>query len=121
RYFRHETRQAMIATWRDVAQIAMRECPSATYFAWVSDHDRWHPRWLERLLAELEADPEAVLAYPITRRIGPTGAELDKGPRLFDTLGCRDVAARWRHMCHTAVAAGDMVYGLMRLDALNKA
>jgi hypothetical protein len=111
----------MIATWRDVAQIAMRECPSATYFAWVSDHDRWHPRWLERLLAELEADPEAVLAYPITRRIGQTGAELDKGPRLFDTIGCRDVAARWRHMCHAAVAAGDMVYGLMRRDALDKA
>jgi len=121
RYFRHDSRQAMIATWRDVAQIARRECPSAEYFAWVSDHDRWHPRWLERLLTELEHDPDAVIAYPITRRIGQTGAELDKGPRLFDTTGCRDRRARWRHMCHAAVGAGDMVYGLMRLDALTKA
>ena len=63
------------------------------YFAWVSDHDRWHPRWLERLLAELERRPGAVLAYPITRRIGQDGAELDKGPRLFDTAGCRDLRA----------------------------
>jgi glycosyltransferase involved in cell wall biosynthesis len=121
KYFRHDSRQAMIATWRDVVQIAMRECPSAEYFAWVSDHDRWHPRWLERLLTELEQDPDAVLAYPITRRIGQTGAELDKGPRLFDTTGCADQRSRWRHMCHAAVGAGDMVYGLMRLSALTKA
>jgi glycosyltransferase involved in cell wall biosynthesis len=121
KYFRHDSRQAMIATWRDVVQIAMRECPSAQYFAWVSDHDRWHPRWLERLRGELERDPEAVIAYPITRRIGQTGAELDKGPRLFDTTGCADLRARWRHMCHAAVAAGDMVYGLMRVSALMKA
>jgi glycosyltransferase involved in cell wall biosynthesis len=121
KYFKHDSRQAMIATWRDVVQIAMRECPTAEYFAWVSDHDRWHPRWLERLLGELETDPDAVLAYPITRRIDPTGVELDKGPRLFDTVGCADLRARWRHMCHAAVAAGDMVYGLMRVRALDKA
>jgi glycosyltransferase involved in cell wall biosynthesis len=121
KYFRHDSRQAMIATWRDVVQIAMRECPTAEYFAWVSDHDRWHPRWLERLAGELDADPDAVLAYPITRRIGPTGAELDKGPRFFDTVGCMDWRARWRHMCHAAVAAGDMVYGVMRIEALSKA
>jgi glycosyltransferase involved in cell wall biosynthesis len=121
KYFKHDSRQAMIATWRDVVQIAMRECPTAEYFAWVSDHDRWHPRWLECLLGELDADPDAVLAYPITRRIGPTGIELDKGPRLFDTVGCAGLRARWRHMCHAAVAAGDMVYGLMRVRALDKA
>jgi glycosyltransferase involved in cell wall biosynthesis len=120
KYFRHETRQAMIATWLEVVLIAARECPSAEYFAWVSDHDRWHPRWLERLLGELDADPEAVLAYPITRRIGQAGAELDKGPRLFDTVGREGVLARWRHMCHAPVAAGDMVYGLMRLNVLTK-
>ena len=120
-YYRHESRRAMIATWRDVVEIAAREYPAAEYFAWVSDHDRWHPRWLERLRAELEGDRDAVLAYPITRRIGQTGAELDKGPRLFDTTACADVRARWRHMCHAAVGAGDMVYGLMRLSALIKA
>jgi len=121
KYFRHETRQAMVATWREVVEIAVRECPSADYFAWVSDHDRWHPRWLERLRAELEADASAVLSYPITRRIGPNGVELDKGPRLFDTTGCLDLRARWTHMCHAGVGAGDMVYGLMRIKALTSA
>ena len=121
RYHRHATRQAMVATWHEVAGLAARECPSARYFAWVSDHDRWHPDWLARLLAELEAHPDAVLAYPVTRRIDANGADLDKGPRLFDTAACEGVRARWAHMCHYGVGAGDMVYGLMRLDALVQA
>src|SRR5262249_12478602 len=54
RYIKHDQRHAMIATWREVAEIAAREWPSAQYFAWVSDHDWWHPRWLERLIAELD-------------------------------------------------------------------
>jgi len=121
RYFRHATRQAMIATWREVVEIARREFPSAEFFAWVSDHDRWHPRWLGRLLDEMAGDPSTVLAYPITRRTGQDGGELEKGPRLFDTAACADLAARWRHFCHAGVGAGDMVYGLMRVEALRQA
>jgi glycosyltransferase involved in cell wall biosynthesis len=121
RYFRHATRQAMIATWREVVDIASREFPSVELFAWVSDHDRWHPRWLGRLLDEMVDDASTVLAYPITRRIGQDGGELEKGPRQFDTAACADLAARWRHFCHDGIGAGDMVYGLMRTDALRKA
>jgi glycosyltransferase involved in cell wall biosynthesis len=121
RYFRHESRQAMVATWREVVEIGRRVAPSAEYFAWTSDHDRWHPQWLERLVHELDADAGAVLAYPITRRISQEGVELDKGPRLFDTAVQASLPSRWRHMCHASVGAGDMVYGLMRLDALTKA
>lgn len=121
RYLRHAERQAMIATWREVAERAVREFPSAEYFAWVSDHDWWHPRWLERLMTELDADPEAVLAYPVTRRVAPSGEEIDKGPRLFDTAACGDLRARWRHFCHKGVGSGDMVYGLIRIEALRRA
>jgi hypothetical protein len=121
RFIRHETRQAMIATWREAAENAAREWPLAPYFAWVSDHDWWHPRWLERLVAELDADPGAVLAYPITRRVSASGAELEKGPRLFDTTTCADLDARWRHFCHEGVGSGDMIYGLMRAGALQRA
>jgi glycosyltransferase involved in cell wall biosynthesis len=120
RYIKHQTRQAMIATWREVVDIAARECPSAEYFAWVSDHDWWHPRWLERLIAELDADAGAVLAYPITRRVSPDGAEIDKGARLFDTAACVDLRDRWWRFCHEGVGAGDMVYGLLRMSALRR-
>jgi hypothetical protein len=122
RYFRHADRKAMIATWREVAVLAARECPSAVYFAWVSDHDRWHSRWLAAMVAELDRDPGLVLTYPITRRITvDTGDELDKGPRLFETTAFADVRSRWRYFCRHGVGAGDMVYGLMRLDALQRA
>jgi len=121
RYVRHAERQAMIATWREVAEIAAREFPAAEYFAWVSDHDYWHPRWLERLMQELDADPDAVLAYPISRRMSQSGADLQKGPRLFDTAAQTDLDGRWRHFCREGVGSGDMVYGLMRMGALHRA
>ncbi len=121
RYFRHDRRQAMVATWHEVVELAGREDPDARYFAWVSDHDRWHPRWLSRLVTELEADAGTVLAYPITRRMGQEGEELEKGPRLFETAAARDLQDRWRRFCHDGVGSGDMVYGLMRLDALRRA
>jgi hypothetical protein len=121
RYVKHAERKAMIATWREAAEVAAREWPSAEYFAWVSDHDWWHPRWLERMMAELDADPGAVLAYPITRRVSLSGDEIDKGPRLFDTAAFTDLHDRWKHFCHEGVGAGDMVYGLMRMDALRRA
>jgi len=121
RYARHADRQAMIATWREVAEQAAADYQSAEYFAWVSDHDWWHPRWLERLVSELDADASAVLAYPITRRMSPGGVDLEKGPRLFDTASCDTLDSRWRHFCREGVGSGDMVYGLIRMPALRRA
>ena len=118
---RHSERRAMIATWHEVVELAAARTPTAEYFAWVSDHDRWHPRWLARLVAELDGDPGAVLAYPITRRMDQTGEELEKGPRLFDTATASTLQERWRRFCHDGVGSGDMVYGLMRLAALRRA
>jgi glycosyl transferase family 2 len=120
-YMRHAERQAMIGTWREVADAAARQWPSAEFFAWVSDHDWWHPRWLATLIAELDADPGAVLAYPITRRVSLAGEEIDKGPRLFDTAADDDLQKRWQYFCREGVGAGDMVYGLMRIEALQRA
>jgi glycosyltransferase involved in cell wall biosynthesis len=120
-YRRHQSRQAMVATWREVVEFGREVCPEATYFAWVSDHDRWHPRWLEKLVAELDADRGAVLAYPVTRRMDQAGGGLEKGPRLFDTADAPDLKARWRRFCHDGIGSGDMVYGLIRLDALRAA
>jgi glycosyltransferase involved in cell wall biosynthesis len=120
-YMRHAARQAMVATWREVAGIAFETCPTARYFAWVSDHDRWHPRWLDRLLGEIEAYPGTVLAYPITRRIAQDGTELEKGPRLFETAGVESARARWSRFCREGIGSGDMVYGLMDIAALRQA
>jgi len=117
-YYRHASRRAMVATWCEVATIAAREWPAAEFFAWTSDHDRWHPDWLERMVAEMDSDPGTVLAYPASRRIGDGGEELEKLPRYFDTAGLTEIKARWRHFCRESIGAGDMVYGLMRAPAL---
>jgi len=121
RYFRHPQRRGMVATWKEVAETARREYPQAEFFAWVSDHDRWESEWLARMIAVLEADRGAVLAYPRTLRIDEGGAFIDKEPRLFDTSGLADARDRWRHFCWAGFGSGDMVYGLMRIPALEAA
>jgi hypothetical protein len=121
RYWRHPHRQGMVPTWKEVVEIARREHPQAEYFAWVSDHDRWDARWLERMVAELDAHPDAVLAYPQTLRIDEEGALVDKEPRAFDTSGVADPRERWRQFCWNGFGSGDMVYGLMRVRALEAA
>ena len=119
--FRHEQRAGMIPTWRDVAEIAIREHPSAEYFAWVSDHDRWHSRWLAEMVHALDSNPAAVLAYPMTKRIEPDGTPVEKDLRVFHTSGLTRVADRWREFCLKGIGSGDMVYGLMRVPALRAA
>jgi glycosyltransferase involved in cell wall biosynthesis len=120
RYVRLPVRQGMVAAWRTAFEQAT--AGGVRYFAWGSDHDRWHPRWLETLVGVLEAGPEIVMAYPLTERIGPDGAPLAKPARQFDTAGIADRSVRWRSFNRSdAVAAGDIVYGLMRADAVREA
>ena len=120
-YLRHPQRKGMVPTWQEVAAQAAAAYPGAEYFAWVSDHDRWHPDWLSRLASALQRNQHAVLAYPMTPRIDEYGAITAKEPRRFDTSGAPDRAARWREFCHSGFGSGDMVYGLMRLPAVRAA
>jgi hypothetical protein len=120
RYVRCEERRGMIAAWRAAFELATAE--GADYFAWASDHDRWDPYWLETLVEELERHPETVLAYPLTARMDASGLPLPKAARRFETAGLTDLGSRWRRFSRSdAVAAGDMVYGLMRPEAARRA
>lgn len=121
RYVRHDTRQGMTPTWRHAFELACEAGEPVEYFAWASDHDRWHPEWLATLVAELDGHPEVVLAYPLTHRIGSNGESLDKPARSFETFGVADREDRWKVVCAHAVAAGDLVYGLMRARAVEAA
>jgi len=120
RYVRCAERRGMVAAWRMAFEQATAH--GARYFAWASDHDRWHPRWLQTLVDTLEQYPDVVLAYPLTQRIGPSGALLAKPARQFETLGIAARGARWRLFNRSdSVAAGDMVYGLMSASAVRDA
>jgi glycosyltransferase involved in cell wall biosynthesis len=114
-YEANERRLGMVENWRKVFARAREMYPRAPYFAWVSDHDLWHARWLEELVAVLDRDPEVVLAYCQAIRMLPNRAEMARKP--FDTFGIASAAERMRRSARFMLA-GDMIYGLMRADVL---
>ena len=114
-YERNPRRLGMVNNWRKCFQRAREAHPESEYFAWVSDHDFWHPLWLERLVAELDGSPGAVVAYPRTLKV-----HADAGARVtgtFDTIGLTDPVERVRRAAKR-MFAGDMIYGLLRASAL---
>lgn len=114
----NESRLGMVGNWRKVFERATQLYPRAEYFAWVSDHDLWHARWLQELVAVLDAQPDVVLAYVKNMRMMPgDGRMTDK---VFETVGVRDRAERMRRSARYMLS-GDMIYGLMRVRALNAA
>ena len=112
-------RLGMLENTRRAWRLA-RERHGAEYWALGSDHDVWEPRWLETLVALLDADPAAVLAYPLTRRIDGEGRPIADRPRPWrcDTAGLADPRARVR-AAYRCMVAGDMIYGLFRASALD--
>ena len=116
---RNERRLGMLGNTRRAFDLPTTMFPAAEYWALASDHDVWHPRWLETLVGLLDADPGSVLAYPLTRRIDEHGRPYAnaKPPWRFDSRGCTDPRARMR-LAFRRMAAGDMIYGLFRVSTL---
>ena len=116
---RNERRVGMIENWRRAFFEATRRFPDAKFFAWGSDHDVWHPHWLKRLLEALEANDDVVLAYPLSTKILVDGLVARK-PWRFDTYGDERPFRRLRRASWD-MSAGNMVYGLFRVDAMKTA
>ena len=115
-----EARLGLTQNARRAFALARTRYPEAEYFAWATDHDRWDSQWLARLVDALDATRDAVVAYPLNRRIGRNGELLRRLPWTFDTAG---LAARLPRMRHAVrhMRAGNMVYGLFRAGALTRA
>jgi len=112
---RNGHRMGLVRNWRRVFRRARELWPGAAYFAWGSDHDRWHPCWLETLVAELDAQPHAALAYSQFVRIDEHGREVtDAWPR--SPRRSAPLLQRW-----SKIGAGSLVYGLVRSELLEKA
>jgi hypothetical protein len=113
-------RLGMLENTRRAWRLAREHHPEAELWALGSDHDVWHPRWLETLAGLLDADPRAVLAYPLTRRIDADDAPIADRPRPWrcQTAGLADPRDRVR-AAYRCMVAGDMVYGLFRVAALD--
>jgi glycosyltransferase involved in cell wall biosynthesis len=118
-YHGNERRLGMVGNWQRAFALARQVSPALEFFAWGSDHDVWHPRWAETMLAALRANDAAVAAYPRTARMDDE-RRLVPSPWRFETVGkarplARFVAAQRR------MSAGNMVYALYRADALARA
>jgi glycosyltransferase involved in cell wall biosynthesis len=119
-YQRNTERLGLIGNSHQSFYAAREKYPDAEYFAWASDHDLWHPRWLQQLVDALDTNPDVVLTYPLNRRIGTAGEVLKRRPWAFDTCGETN---RWKRMRRSIrdMSAGNMVYGLYRVNALQRA
>jgi hypothetical protein len=113
------SRLGMLRNTNRALALARERCPGAEFVALGSDHDVWDPRWLAALTAALDVAPSAVLAYPLTERIGADGTPVRDRPRPWrcDTSG---IESPWRRCWHAyrCMVAGDMIYGLVRAPAL---
>ena len=116
-YEPNPVRLGMIGNWHKAFTRARELYPESEFFAWVSDHDMWHPRWLEVLAGALDAHPGAVMAYPQMQRVFPT--ERRPVERLFSTAGVATPLARLR-AATSQMTAGNCIYGLFRARALEQ-
>jgi glycosyltransferase involved in cell wall biosynthesis len=114
---RNETRVGLVAAWRQAFDLALAMEPSARYFAWGSDHDVWAPDWLGELVRALSKRPSAVLAHPLVALIDDAGEPVKRRLSRFETTGMNEPLDRLRAVV-TEARAGDLVYGLFRVDAL---
>ena len=117
----NERRLGMLGNTRRALTLPHALHPGAQYTALASDHDVWEPGWLASLVAALDAAPDAVLAYPLSRRIDADGRPFarTKPPWRFDTAGIRDPRERLRR-AYAGMVAGDMIYGLFRRAPLER-
>ncbi len=116
-YEKNTSRKGIVENWKACFQLA----GNPDYFAWVSDHDVWHPQWLESMIRAMDANPEAVLAYPRCVTIDIDGRVLPKKTSfMFSTEGMSE-AQKIRAVCRDARGFGKMVYGLFRAPALRRA
>jgi glycosyltransferase involved in cell wall biosynthesis len=117
-YEANASRLGMVDNWRLTFERGRTLFPDSEFFAWVSDHDLWHPRWIEEMVATLDASPEVVLAYPRCVHVFKT--EIRMRGEGFETTAIASRAARVR-LAARYMLAGDMIYGLMRVKALEAA
>lgn len=117
RFFQNPTRLGYLGNARRTFELARSLFPGAEYFAWGSDHDVWHPRWAEAMVAALENHPGAVVAYPYQVRMAADGSDRHWSKWAFSTVGVSSPSTRLRRTIWR-MSAGNMAHGLFRFDAL---
>jgi glycosyltransferase involved in cell wall biosynthesis len=119
-YRRNPRRLGLARNWAAAFAAARALHPEAEMFAWAGHHDRHESGFLRALVARLDANPRAVLAYPLDARLRADGVASAHAAPPFATAGLVDPLARLRATAR-GMTAGSMVYGVARAVALQRA
>jgi hypothetical protein len=111
RYVRHESNRGEMANFNFALGQAR-----GPYFMWAADHDLWDRAFISRCVAALEANAEAVLAYPQSMLIDEDGNELHE---MDDQIDLRDTSAliRYKRLIWRLTIC-NMIYGVGRREAM---
>jgi glycosyltransferase involved in cell wall biosynthesis len=118
-YRRNDRRLGLTRNWKRAVDLALAIHPGVEYFAWGSDHDVWHPRWLGVLVEELDRRPEASVAYSRSAVIRE-GRDPSPRPPCIETVSLSSAAEKLR-LLSTSMRAGHMIYGLFRAETVRRA
>lgn len=117
-YVRQHSNIGAIANFNGTFDLARRYRP--TFFRWCAHDDVCAPRLLERCLTALDADPDAVLAYPATTLIDEDGNELVGLADETARASSADPAERFRDVLLNEVWCFP-IFGVMRAALLDRA
>ena len=114
-------RLGMIANWNRTLELARERFPELEYFAFASDNDLREPAWASALVRELEANPDAALAYSRFGMIDEHGrkAPAEPGRLRFETRGMTSPGRRFVATLE-GMRAGPVMYGLHRRRTLDQ-
>ena len=88
-----------------------------TYFQWAAHDDMFAPDYLERTVAALDANPDAVMCTVGIIEIGPSGEEVRRYATPLDRTASPDPVERLACVIHTRHQAEDF-FGLYRRESL---
>jgi len=113
RLYRADRNRGLAWNWNRAFTLA-----SGTYFKWAAADDVHLPHYLERTLAVLRAEPDAVLVHSRTVDVDEDGVE---GPEVIKELRTDgyDVAGRFHELTRKGWPCVD-IFGLVRADVLAK-
>jgi glycosyltransferase involved in cell wall biosynthesis len=114
RYQRLEVNQGVSANWNAVA-LAGR----GRYFKWLAASDEMAPDLLEKCLAVLQARPDVVLAFGLTRWLDADGNSLELCDKDFAVLA-DNAAERFGQVARNLSINNQINAGVIRMDALRQ-
>jgi glycosyltransferase involved in cell wall biosynthesis len=112
RYYRNAHNMGASANFNRCFELA-----SAKYFKWAAHDDLLEPTHLERCVASLEANPDAVLCQSLVRKIDAEGNSIGIYDSELVGTNARSVAKRFNVLVNSTHWSTE-IFGVIRRDVL---